>query len=262
MNTPTRPLEASGTSGEQGVMNGTIHFSVLDGWWVEGYKKDAGWALPQENAYDVNDLQDELDAETIYNIFEEEILPAFYTRDTKGVPEKWVSYIKNTFAQVAPNFTTARMIHDYQDRYYKPQAERSLRLIDSDYKLAKEIAQWKFAVSSVWEQIEAKSVQITDGITNVLQIGEEYPARVVVDLKGLKPEEVGVEMVITENGMNNNPNLIDCLQFEIESADGPLITYKLNLQLMDAGAFGYAIRMYPKHRELPHRQDFQYWKWI
>lgn len=262
MNTPTRPLEASGTSGEKGVMNGTIHFSVLDGWWVEGYKKDAGWALPQENAYDVPDLQDELDAETIYNIFEEEILPAFYTRNIKGVPEKWVSYIKNTFAQVAPNFTTARMIRDYQDRYYKPQAERSSRLIDSDYKLAKEIAQWKFTVSSVWEQIEAKSVQITDGITNVLQIGEKYPARVVLDLKGLKPEEVGVEMVITENGINSNPNLIDCLQFEVESVDGPLITYKLNLQLMDSGAFGYAIRMYPKHPELPHRQDFQYLKWI
>ena len=150
MNTPTRPLEASGTSGEKGVMNGTIHFSVLDGWWVEGYKKDAGWALPQENAYDSNDLQDELDAETIYNIFEEEILPAFYDRNMNGVPEKWVSYIKNTFAQVSPNFTTARMIRDYQDRFYKPQADRTSRLIASDYKLAKEMAAWKAQVTSVW----------------------------------------------------------------------------------------------------------------
>ena len=186
MNTPTRPLEASGTSGEKGVMNGTIHFSVLDGWWVEGYKKDAGWALPQENAYEINDLQDELDAETIYNIFEEEILPAFYDRNINGIPEKWVSYIKNTFAQVSPNFTTARMIRDYQDRFYKPQAERSTRLIASDYKLAKEIAKWKSGVSAVWDQIEVKNVQITDGITNVLKIGEVYPARVVVDIKRLK----------------------------------------------------------------------------
>ena len=262
MNTPTRPLEASGTSGEKGVMNGTIHFSVLDGWWVEGYKKDAGWALSQENAYDVTDLQDQLDAETIYNILEEEILPVYYDRNQNGIPVKWVSYIKNTFAQVAPNFTTARMMRDYHVRFYNPQAERSARLNASDYKLAKEIAKWKHSVSEVWDQIEVKSVQITDGITNVLKIGEKYPARVVVDLKGLNPEDVGVEMVITENGKESTPDLIDCLQFEKESAEGSLVTYELDLQLMNAGAFGYGIRMYPKNPELPHRQDFHYIKWL
>ena len=262
MNTPTRPLEASGTSGEKGVMNGTIHFSVLDGWWVEGYKKDAGWALPQDNAYEINDLQDELDAETIYNIFEEEILPAFYDRNINGIPEKWVSYIKNTFAQVSPNFTTARMIRDYQDRFYKPQAERSARLIASDYKLAKEIAVWKSGVSSVWDQIEVKSVQITDGITNVLKIGEVYPARVVVDIKSLKPEDLSVEMVITENGKDSRPTLIECLPFAVEKTEGKIITYKLDLNLMNAGAFGYAIRIVPNHKELPHRQDFHHLKWV
>jgi len=262
MNTPTRPLEASGTSGEKGVMNGTIHFSVLDGWWVEGYKKDAGWALPQDNAYEINDLQDELDAETIYNIFEEEILPAFYDRNINGIPEKWVSYIKNTFAQVSPNFTTARMIRDYQDRFYKPQAERSARLIAGDYKLAKEIAVWKSGVSAVWDQIEVKSVQITDGITNVLKIGEVYPARVVVDIKSLKPEDLSVEMVITENDKDSRPSLIECLPFTVEEADGQIITYKLDLNLMNAGAFGYAIRIVPNNPELPHRQDFHHLKWV
>ena len=262
MNTPTRPLEASGTSGEKGVMNGTIHFSVLDGWWVEGYKKDAGWALPQENAYEINDLQDELDAETIYNIFEEEILPAFYDRNINGIPEKWVSYIKNTFAQVSPNFTTARMIRDYQDRFYKPQAERSARLIASNYKIAKEIAIWKSGVAAAWNQIEVKEVQITDGITNVLKIGEVYPARVVIDIKSLKPEDLCVEMVITENGKDSTPSLIECLPFSIEKAEGQIITYKLDLNLMSAGAFGYAIRIVPNHPELPHRQDFHYLKWV
>jgi glycogen phosphorylase len=262
MNTPTRPLEASGTSGEKGVMNGTIHFSVLDGWWVEGYKKDAGWALPQENAYEINDLQDELDAETIYNIFEEEILPAFYDRNINGIPEKWVSYIKNTFAQVSPNFTTARMIRDYQDRFYKPQAERSARLIASNYKIAKEIAIWKSGVAAAWNQIEVKEVQITDGITNVLKIGEVYPARVVIDIKSLKPEDLCVEMVITENGKDSTPSLIECLPFTIEKAEDQIITYKLDLNLMNAGAFGYAIRIVPNHPELPHRQDFHYLKWV
>lgn len=262
MNTPTRPLEASGTSGEKGVMNGTIHFSVLDGWWVEGYKKEAGWALPQENAYDSNDLQDELDAETIYNIFEEEILPAFYERNMNGIPERWISYIKNTFAQVAPNFTTARMIKDYQDRFYIPQAERTARLVASDYKLTREITVWKSTVSLVWDQIEVKDVQITDGITNVLKIGEVYPAKVVVDIKSLKPEDLSVEMVITENDDDKRPSLIECLPFSIEKIEGQIITYKLNLNLMNAGAFGYAIRIMPNHPELPHRQDFRYLKWV
>jgi len=262
MNTPTRPLEASGTSGEKGVMNGTIHFSVLDGWWVEGYKKDAGWALAQENSYDLSELQDELDAETIYNIFEDEILPAFYTRNNKGVPEKWVSYIKNTFAKVAPHFTTARMIRDYQERFYNPQAIRSARLIASNYQIAKEIAKWKFDVSQVWDNIEVKEVKITNGITNVLKIGENYPAWVVVDLKALKPEDAGVEMVITENGEDDTATLVDCLQFEVEKIEGSIVTFKLNLQLMNSGAFSYAIRLYPKNPELPHRQDFHYLKWI
>jgi len=189
-------------------------------------------------------------------------LPVFYSRNAKGVPEKWVSYVKNTFAQVAPNFTTARMIRDYQDRFYRPQAERASRLIASDYKLAKDIARWKFNVSSIWDQIEVKNVQITDGIANVLKIGEEYPARVVLDLKGLKPEDVGVEMVITENSKDNTPILVERLDFEVEGAEDSLITYKLNLHLTNAGAFSYAIRMYPKNKELPHRQDFHYLKWV
>ena len=94
LNTPTRPLEASGTSGEKGVMNGTIHFSVLDGWWVEGYKENAGWALPMERTYDVQDLQDELDAETIYNIFDDEIVPTYYDKNDKGYSEDWVAVVR------------------------------------------------------------------------------------------------------------------------------------------------------------------------
>jgi len=107
-----------------------------------------------------------------------------------------------------------------------------------------------------------KSVQITDGITNVLKIGEVYPARVIVDIKSLKPEDLSVEMVITENGKDSRPTLIECLPFTVEKAEGQIITYKLDLNLMNAGAFGYAIRIVPNHPELPHRQDFHHLKWV
>jgi len=262
LNTPTRPLEASGTSGEKGAMNGTIHFSVLDGWWVEGYKEGTGWALPMERAYEVQDFQDELDAETIYNIFEDEIVPLYYTRNERNVPGKWVTYVKNTIAQVAPNFTTARMICDYQERYYQPLAERVCRLTGNNYSLARELTAWKDKILTVWYQIEVKEIQIADGITNVLRIGEEYPAKVVLDLKGLSPEEIGLEMIVTEQGNNDAQKLIERFEFSAGQAEGSVCTYMLNLRLMNPGAYNYGLRIFPKNPELPHRQDFRYVRWI
>jgi glucan phosphorylase len=262
LNTPTRPLEASGTSGEKGVMNGTLHFSVLDGWWVEGYKEGAGWALPIERSYDVQDFQDELDAETIYNMFEDEIIPAFYTRNSEGIPEKWVGFIKKTLSQVSPNFTTSRMIRDYQERYYVPQAERGSKLKADDFKLAREIVNWKNSVAAVWEDIELKELEIADGITNSIRIGEEYPARLVLDLKGIPAAEIGVEIVITENGNNEDPAIVERKEFNVDQTEGTLATYKLDLHLTHPGAYNYAIRMFPKNEHLPHRQDFRYLRWL
>ncbi len=262
LNTPTRPLEASGTSGEKGVMNGTLHFSVLDGWWVEGYKKDAGWALPLERAYDVQDYQDELDAETIYNILEDEIIESFYERDKDGIPEKWIGYIKNTLAQVAPNFTTARMIKDYQVRYYNPQYERTSKMKKDDFKVARDLAAWKHWISSKWDEIEVKDVQVLDGITNVLKVGKDYPVRVLVDLKGLSADEVGLEMVVTENGEDSQPELVKKMQFRVESFENNVCCYILDMHLDYSGSYSYGMRLFPKNENLPHAQEFKYIKWI
>jgi hypothetical protein len=235
---------------------------VLDGWWVEGYKEGAGWALPIERSYDVQDFQDELDAETIYNMFEDEIIPAFYTRNSEGIPEKWVGFIKKTLSQVSPNFTTSRMIRDYQERYYVPQAERGSKLKADDFKLAREIVNWKNSVAAVWEDIELKELEIADGITNSIRIGEEYPARLVLDLKGIPAAEIGVEIVITENGNNEDPAIVERKEFNVDQTEGTLATYKLDLHLTHPGAYNYAIRMFPKNEHLPHRQDFRYLRWL
>ena len=262
LNTPTRPLEASGTSGEKGVMNGTLHFSVLDGWWVEGYQKNAGWALPAERSYDVQDFQDELDAETIYTIFEDEIAPAFYERNSRGIPEQWISYIKNTLANVAPNFTTGRMIRDYQDRYYHPQFERVLKMKADNFKLAREMADWKFKISSVWEQIEVKNIEISDGITNKMVIGQHYPVKVYLDLKGLSCNEVGVELVIAENENDQPKRIVEAFELEAESCDGNFCCYSHQLNPNNPGAFNYGFRIFPRNENLPHRQDFRYVRWL
>ncbi len=262
LNTPTRPLEASGTSGEKGVMNGTLHFSVLDGWWVEGYKKDAGWALPAERAYDVQDFQDELDAETIYSILEDEIASAFYERNNNGIPEKWVGYIKNTIAQVAPNFTTARMIRDYQQRYYNPQYEKTLKVKADNFKVAKEMADWKYKISSKWNDIEVKNIDISDGITNKMKIGDHYPVSVYLDLKGLSCNEIGVELIVAENENDKPTRIVETVEFTAESCDGTVCCYKHNLHPNQPGAFNYGFRIYPKNENLAHRQDFRYIRWI
>jgi glucan phosphorylase len=262
LNTPTRPLEASGTSGEKGVMNGTLHFSVLDGWWVEGYRKNAGWALPAERTFEYQDFQDELDAQTIYNILEEEIVPAFYSRNKEGVPEKWVGYIKNTIAEVAPNFTTARMIRDYQERYYLPQFERSARVKANNFKMAREMAAWKYKISSAWNSIEVKSIEIADGITNKMKIGQEYPVAVYVDLKGLSCKEIGLELVITENENKKPTRIVETVELLAENCEGTVCCYKHNLHPNHPGTFNYGFRLFAKNENLAHRQDFRYIRWI
>jgi len=262
LNTPTRPLEASGTSGEKGVMNGTLHFSVLDGWWVEGYKKNAGWALPAERTYDVQEFQDELDADTIYNIIEEEVIKAFYNRNKSNVPEKWVGFIKNTLAEVAPHFTTARMIKDYQDRYYFPQFERSKRILSDDFKLAKELASWKYEVSTRWDDIEVKNIDIEEGITNKMIMGNEYPIRVSVDLDGLTNKEVGLELVVTENQPDGTAKIVEIIEFESDNCNEVDCNYYLKIKPDHPGSFNYSFRLFPKNENLAHRQDFKYIRWI
>ena len=159
MNNPTRPLEASGTSGEKASMNGVMHFSVLDGWWVEGYKKGAGWALPMERSYDDQNFQDELDAATIYGIIENEIAPAFYNvSKSTGRSEEWIEFIKNTIAQVACNFTTNRMLSDYVNQYYVPESARVAALSTDNYSEAKAIAAWKRHMRAEWNGIEVLSI--------------------------------------------------------------------------------------------------------
>ncbi len=258
LNTPTRPLEASGTSGEKAVMNGTLHFSVLDGWWVEGYKPDAGWALSNERTYDNQGYQDDLDAEIIYSLFENEIIPAFYKRNKDNVPVEWVSFIKNTIAEVSPKFTTRRMIQDYIDKFYNKLYERTKHMRADDFEYTKEISKWKKHTALAWDNIEIIGIKLYGKNTETIEMGTEYAGQVVLDLNGLPPENVGVELVITEK-MNN---LIGLQEFKLTKIDEGKAFYTANINVSNAGTFNYGLRVYPKSEYLPHRQDFGLLKWI
>jgi glycogen phosphorylase len=261
LNTPTRPLEASGTSGEKGVMNGTVHFSVLDGWWVEGYKPEAGWALPMEASFDVPEFQDELDAETIYRLLEQEIVPAYYKRNKRGISETWVSFVKNTISEVAPNFTMRRQLNDYINKFYNPQADRYRLLKSENFKIAKEISDWKGKIAEKWDGIKLMEAYVEHGIAHTYKIGESHPAKVTLDLNGLSGEEVGVEIVISKK-QDEKDLFVEKHEFEVECADGCFCTYRFNLTIMNPGSYNYGIRIFPKNPLLPHRFDFLYLRWI
>lgn len=157
MNTPTRPLEASGTSGEKAEMNGVVNLSVLDGWWVEGYREGAGWALPEKRTYENQAYQDQLDAATIYGLLENDIIPMYYNRNKKGYSADWVKVIKNSISTIAPHYTMKRQLDDYFDRFYNREALRFKKLQEHDYRLAKDIALWKETVAERWDEIHVVS---------------------------------------------------------------------------------------------------------
>ncbi len=261
MNNPTRPLEASGTSGEKAAMNGTMHFSVLDGWWVEGYKKDAGWALPQEQVYDNNDYQNQLDAATIYTILENEIVPSYYKKDKSGRSDQWISYIKNTIAQVASNFTTNRMLTDYINQYYSPQSMRATKIKANDYALAREIAAWKKHVRREWENVAVISETRPDASYD-LSMGNEFKSEVVLSMGNLTPEDIGVETIFASMDAHGQLHINEVKEYTpVEFADG-VCKYQVSILPDKTGMYQVASRVFAKNPLLPHRQDFECVKWL
>ena len=260
LNTPTRPLEASGTSGEKAEMNGVLNFSVLDGWWYEGYKfnEKAGWALTDKRTFTDQSQQDKLDAATIYSMLENEIIPLYFAKNSKGYSPEWIQYIKGSIGDIAPNFTMKRMIDDYISRFYNKEAARTAELAANDFAKAKEIVAWKERVAAAWDGIKVFDV-VTSEHANAVA-GSDFATRVIVDTNGLG-KDLGIEEVVYkfENG---EEKLWATMQFDVVKEEGNTLTYELRGKLKDAGVFRVGIRMYPKNPALPHRQDFAYVRWI
>lgn len=262
LNNPTRPLEASGTSGEKAAMNGVMHFSVLDGWWVEGYKEGAGWALPLESTYDDGNYQNELDAATIYATIENEIAPAYYNREKgTGRSEQWIGYIRNTIAKVASEFTTNRMLTDYCNKFYEPQFKRTKMLSADDNKVAKELSAWKSLVLAEWDNIRIISATHPDA-SYVLSKNNVLNTEVVLDLGRLKPEDVGVEMLFTSSDKKGKLHIQEVCAYKLVSCENGVATYSASILPERTGMYQVGTRIFPKNSLLPHRQDFPLVKWL
>ena len=261
MNTPTRPLEASGTSGEKAEMNGVVNLSVLDGWWVEGYREGAGWALPEKRTYENQAYQDQLDAATIYGLLENDIIPMYYNRNKKGYSADWVKVIKNSISTIAPHYTMKRQLDDYFNRFYNREALRFKKLQEHDYRLAKDIALWKETVAERWDEIHVVSKD-TSLLDTGGETGKKYTMRYVIDEQGLD-DAVGLELVsLKSNTSTDDHEVYSVRPFKVKGHEGNLYTFEAVIEPDVAGAFRSCVRMYPKNVNLPHRQDFCYVKWL
>ena len=260
MNTPTRPMEASGTSGEKAEMNGVVNLSVKDGWWLEGYREGAGWALTEHRTYQNQEYQDRLDAATVYSLLENEIIPLYYNKDKKGISKGWIQVIKNSIAQIAPHYTMKRQLDDYYSKFYERQTQRFRALEKDDYRLAKEIAQWKETVAAKWNDITVVSSEYSFPLSGG-KAGQSYYLKVVVDEKGLD-DAVGLEKVNICTDENGEERFYSVEPLNMTGREGNNFIFEATLIPKQAGQYKSAIRMFPKNKNLPHRQDFCYVKWI
>lgn len=263
LNTPTRPLEASGTSGEKAEMNGVLNFSVLDGWWYEGYREGAGWALTDKRTYENQQYQDQLDAATIYQMLESEVIPTYYAKNSKGYSPEWIQYIKNSMSQIAYNYTMKRMLDDYIDRFYKKLATRSAVLTKDNYAKAKEIAAWKEEVAAHWDCFEVTSfVSDPDFAANGPVVGKESTFNLVIDRHELSGM-LGAEAIITkEDPEKHQTVIIEKKEFELKKEEGSNMYFELKITPTEAGNHKLGFRIFPKNPNLPHRMDFAFVRWI
>ena len=260
MNTPTRPLEASGTSGEKAEMNGVVNLSVKDGWWLEGYREGAGWALTEKRTYQTQGYQDRLDAATIYGLLENEIIPLYYNKNKKGISEGWVKVIKNSIALIAPHYTMKRQLDDYYDKFYVKEAKRFKEISKNNNQLAKDIAHWKETVAERWDSINVVSAEWNIPSTG-LETGQEYTLRYVIDEQGLD-DAVGLEKVNVFVNKEGEERIYSIEPLKMVGREGNNFVFEAKLAPHQAGEYKCAVRMYPKNKNLPHRQDFCYVKWL
>ena len=260
MNTPTRPMEASGTSGEKAEMNGVVNLSVKDGWWLEGYREGAGWALTEKRTYQNQGYQDRLDAATIYGLLENEIIPLYYNKDKDGISKGWLKVVRNSIAQIAPHYTMKRQLDDYYEKFYNKEAKRFKEIAKDNYKLAKDIAQWKETVAERWDAISVVSSN-WDFPAIGAETGQKYHLQYVINEQGLD-DAVGLEKVDIYTDKNGEERIFHVEPLKLTGRDGNNYTFEAELAPQQSGNYRSAVRMYPKNKNLPHRQDFCYVRWL
>ncbi|MBM7556505.1 alpha-glucan family phosphorylase [Halanaerobacter jeridensis] len=260
LNNPRRPLEASGTSGQKVSANGGLNFSVLDGWWVEGYNGYNGWAIGYEAEYDDRYKQDEIDSESLYEILEDEIVPLYYDHDNEnGIPVEWVKRMKNAMKTTAPVYSTDRMVQEYTQNLYMPAYERGKEVQNNDFAKAKELAAWKDKVRSNWNQVKISSQ--SKGDQGEFAVQEKLNVGAKVDLGNLAPEDVTVELYLVSN-VDEVPEA-EIIPMDLdENVRGNIYSYSMAVKLEESGDYEYTFRVVPNDDDLSTKHELGLIEWI
>jgi starch phosphorylase len=254
LNTPRRPLEASGTSGMKVCPNGGLHLSVLDGWWDEAFAPEVGWAIGRGEVYDDSDLQDEIEAKALYDVIEREVAPLYYSRGEDGLPRGWVEKMKACVEQLSPVFNTNRMVREYSECYYLPSLELWRKLASDDYGRARKLAKWRKEIEGNWKNVNIMEVSTPDRAE--LTVGDQLKVSCLVDTGGLPPESLRVELYhgpigpdAEVSGGGRTP------MHRQQKAEGGVFRYEGKLVCDSSGKFGVALIVYPFTEELPSPFD-------
>jgi alpha-glucan phosphorylase-like protein len=264
LNTPELELEASGTSGMKAAMNGVLNFSMLDGWWAEGYREDAGWAIGGRTKLDDSEIQDEMDADSLYRTLEQSVIPTYTDSNEEGVPLKWVSKIENSIAHIAPQFTMKRMLEEYESKFYQKLYQRCSLLSNNNFEAAVQLAAWKSKVAAEWNQIEIVSADIYDSANKAFPLGGNLSPKIVLYMDDISVNDVGVELLFIKR---RKPGvvfgkIISHYELLPIAAENKQVTFSAEIPMNQTGVYEYAIRVFPKNALLPYRMDFPLYKWF
>jgi starch phosphorylase len=260
LNTPRRPMEASGTSGMKAAMNGVLNCSILDGWWDEAYNPEVGWAIGQGEEYEDTNLQDDIESKALYDLLEREIIPLFYQRGRDGLPREWIRRMKSCMKQIGQSMSSHRMLMDYSNKFYFPALKNYRRIVKDDYAESKALAAYLGKLRQAWDNL--KIIKIDSNAKPVMQRGDSLTVTAKVELGPLTPAEVLVELYHGKIS-NQSGHIENAHRAEMKSVgqEGNAFIYQVRIECADTGYQGHTVRILPKHAALVHPYRTGFIKW-